>query len=60
MWEQMSECLLFNTHIEQLNQLYQCENKWVNVCCLEPNNEQWNQLFCSHIDIADLTANYGS
>jgi hypothetical protein len=28
MWEQMSECLLFNAHIEQLNHLYQYENKW--------------------------------
>ena len=25
--EQMSECLLFNAHSEQLNQLYQFENK---------------------------------
>jgi hypothetical protein len=28
MWEQMSECLLFNTHSEQLNEIYQFENKW--------------------------------
>jgi hypothetical protein len=25
--DQLSECLLFNTHSEQLNQLYQNENK---------------------------------
>jgi hypothetical protein len=28
MWEQISDCLLINTHSEQLNQLYQLENKW--------------------------------
>jgi hypothetical protein len=51
----MSECLLFNAHSEQLNQLYHYIADLTAHWALDNKHS----LICSHIDIADLTAHYG-